>query len=235
MKKHIFYIIVSLLFSGCSGGSGDDDPSTTTTPEETNVAPTVPSLVYPTDNLLCIDNNLEFKWNASTDSNGDNISYTIEISKSNDFSSIEFTSSVNTTSKVVTLEKGIAYYWRVKSKDNKNASSSFSSVFNLYTEGEGVSNHLPFAPDLVSPSLNATEQAGSITLSWTASDTDGDNLSYNVYLDTNNAPNTLVSENQSESTFTTTVQSSSTYFWKIVVNDDKGGQTTGQVWSFKTN
>jgi hypothetical protein len=232
MRKYIY--IFSLIVFSCSGGS-DSDEVTNPTPTEVNVAPTIPSLVYPTNNLLCIDNVLEFKWNASTDENGDNISYTIEISKSNGFSSLEFTSSGSSLTKTFTLEKGIAYYWRVKAKDNKNASSTYSPVFSLYTEGIGVSNHLPFAPELISPSLGANEVPGSVSLSWSASDTDGDDLTFDVYFDTNNPPMVLVSENQVETTVDVTVSASIDYYWKIVVKDANYGQTIGQVWSFKTN
>ena len=178
---------------------------------------------------------MEFKWNLSTDENGDSISYTIEISESNEFSKIAFAASANANSKAFTLEKGVAYYWRVKAVDNKNSSSAFSSVFRLYTEGVGELNHLPYAPELVSPELNTEVNSGDLTLSWTANDVDVDDLTYDVYLDTNNTPTTLVSENQSGNTVTVTVVSSTSYFWKIVAKDDKGGSSIGQVWSFKTN
>jgi len=99
-----------------------------------------------------------------------------------------------------------------------------------------VSNHLPFAPQLVAPQLHAEIEGTSTTLSWTASDVDNDALTYDVYLDhTNTSPTTQVSSDQTETTYTATgLASNKTYSFKVVVKDDKGGATVGQVWSFIT-
>jgi hypothetical protein len=231
MKKYSYYIL-SLILCSCSSGSGDD---TSPPPDVTNVAPTIPTLVYPTNNLLCINNTLDFEWNASTDSNNDNITYTIQVSKDNQFAQIDFASTTLSTIHTFTLEIGIAYYWRVKATDSNNASSNFSSTYNLYTEGEGVSNYLPFSPELVSPLLNTIQQSGTINLEWIGSDTDNDPLTFDVYFGTENPPTTLVSENQNETNINVNTISASDYYWKVVVKDDKGGITIGQVWNFKTN
>lgn len=233
MKKLIYINILSLLICSCSGGSGGGDD--TTSPIETNLAPSIPTLVYPTNNLLCINNTLDFEWNASTDSNGDDITYNIQISKDNQFAQIDFTASTSSTIHTFTLQKGIAYYWRVKATDSRNASSNYSSTFNLYTEGEGVSNHLPFSPELVNPLLNAIEQSGSINLEWVGSDTDNDPLTFDVYFGTENPPTNLVAENQNESSLNVNTISATNYYWKIVVKDDNGGNTIGQIWNFRTN
>lgn len=229
----VIVIILVLLGSSCGGDSSGIEP--TPTPEPENVAPTTPTLKDPTNNLLCIDNVLDFQWNASTDSNGDAITYKIDVAKDNQFSDITHTTTTTSTSHSFTLEKGIAYYWRVKATDSKNESSNYSSTFNLYTEGEGVTNHLPFSPELVLPLINTVETQGTTTLEWKGSDTDGDPLTYDVYFDENTPPTTLVSENQSEQTMDVTTISAKNYYWKIVVKDDKGGQSIGQVWGFSTN
>ena len=218
---------MSLLLIACSG---DDNPST-----KKNTAPSAPVLIYPTNNLLCIDNSLEFKWDLSMDIDGDAVKYIIEVSKDNQFSTIIELATVSTTSKVFTLEKGIAYYWRVKATDSKNESSAYSATYSLYTEGNGVSNHLPFAPELVKPLLNSEEQSGIVTLEWIGSDTDNDSLTYDVYFGETNNPTAIISENQSQSSYDVSVIASSTYYWKVVVKDNKGGQSLGQVWYFKTN
>jgi len=236
MKKRYLYvlIIVGLAFS-CSSG-GDDGPGPDPDPVN-NTAPTVPSQVYPLSNTLCIDNNVVFEWNASTDAEGNSISYSIEVSENNSFSPVSQSRSVNaSTSTIITLDKGKSYYWRIKAKDSNSAESEFSSVSHFLTEGEGVSNHLPFAPVLVAPVLNAAIDGTSTTLSWTASDFDNDALTFDVYLDTNNNPAAMVSENQSATTFEATgLTAATTYYFKVVVKDENGGVTIGQVWSFSTN
>lgn len=231
MKAYFLKYIVSslgIIIMSCSSGEGPEPQ------EPQNNAPTVPSLVYPTNNLLCIDNTLEFEWNAATDSNGDAIKYEIHVSKDNQFSQIAHIITTSLTKHTVTLEKGLAYYWRVKAIDSKNAASNFTSIFNLYTESEGITNHLPFAPELVKPTSGNTVEGSEVTLEWTGSDTDNDPLTYDVYFDTVNPPTTKVGDNQSETTKTQSIATNTTYYWKIIVKDDKSAETIGQVWNFKS-
>ncbi|HSQ46767.1 MAG TPA: hypothetical protein VLM44_07605, partial [Lutibacter sp.] len=190
----------------------------------------------PANNSLCTDNVLNFQWNASTDSQGDAITYQIEVSKNTQFSQIAHTQTSTTTSKSITLEKGIAYYWRVKATDSKSAASNYSATYTLYTEGVGITNHLPFSPVLVSPALNSVQTAATVNLQWTASDVDAsDALTYDVYFGTVHPPTAIVSSNQSANSSNRTVTASTKYYWKVVVKDGKGGQTVGQVWSFTTD
>ena len=161
MKNILKIIIPSLVIISCGGGdSGDSTP---------NAAPTVPSLVSPTNQSLCINNALTFNWNKSTDSQSDDITYQIQIATDNQFAQIVNTSNTSNTSFTITLDKGKAYYWRVKATDSKNASSEFSSVNSLYTEATATSNHLPFMPQLVKPSLEASV-ATTVDLEWSASE-----------------------------------------------------------------
>ena len=200
-----------------------------------NKAPSVPIQSAPTNNLLCIDNAVQFQWNASTDPDGDVVSYEMQVATDNQFTQNVQTIASTGTSTSVTLDKGVAYYWRIKAKDSKNASSSYSSTYSFYTEGEGESNHLPFLPSIVAPTLNSTLQETSINLKWTAGDVDNDLLNYDVFFDTVNPPTTKVAENQLETNYEVDLTASQSYYWKVVVKDDKGGQTTGQIWNFKTD
>jgi hypothetical protein len=231
MRKLIYTIAIGILLS--CGGSGTDEP--TPPPVIENKAPLVPTLIYPSVDLLCIENAINFQWNASTDPDGDTVSYQIQIAKDNSFTQIVQSIANTTTTRDISLEKGVAYYWRVSAKDSKNKSSDYSTVNSFYTEGEGVSNYLPFSPEIISPSLNAVVQETSATLEWSASDVDNDPLTYDVYFGTDNPPTSKVSTDQTVNNFTVNVNSASDYFWKVVVKDDKGGQTIGQVWNFKTD
>lgn len=230
MKKYIFTIVLSTLLWSC-GGSGGDSPE----PEPVNNAPNVPTLLYPSANLLCIDNTVEFKWNTATDPDGDTVSYQLQIATDNQFTQIVQSISNSSTIKIFSLEKGVAYYWRVSAKDSKGLSSSYSTVNSFYTEGDGVSNYLPFSPEIVAPTLNATVAGTSAILEWNASDVDNDPLTFDVYFGTAKTPTTIVATNQTATTFNVDVASETTYYWKVVVKDDKGGETIGQVWNFKTD
>ncbi|WP_035646304.1 hypothetical protein [Flavobacterium sp. ASV13] len=231
MKNFIYLSIISLVFISCGGGS--DDP---VTPPITNTAPSVPTLVGPVDNKLCLDNTVSFQWNRATDTENDVITYQIQVAKDNAFSQIEktFDGADNMVSFV--LSKNTAYYWRIKATDGKGLASTYSSVFKFYTAGDAVVNHLPFAPELVAPVLNSALNAGTVSLKWNASDVDtADALTYDVYFGTVNPPTAKIAENKSEKTFDTTIESGKQYFWKVVVKDNKGGETIGQVWKFKAN
>lgn len=213
--------------------SGNDDTLKTVK----NTAPTVPTLVGPINNKLCIDNTVSFEWNASTDAQKDPITYQLEIATDNQFTQIVKTAESSLAVQTATLSKGIAYYWRVKATDSNNASSNYSSTYSFYTEAVAVTNHLPFMPQLVLPEFDATISGTTAALSWTASDVDtNDALTYDVYLGTVNQPTTKVGNNITTTSLNTSALLPATiYYWKVVVKDNKGGETIGQIWSFKTN
>ncbi len=232
MKKIIYSFVVAILTVSCGGGGDDSNP----TPEPVNAAPSKPTLSVPTNNLLCIDNSVAFQWNASVDPEGNTISYQIQIATDNQFSQIAETITGAVTNQTFLLEKGKAYYWRVKAIDSNNKASDFSATFEFYTEGVGVSNHLPFTASIVSPQLNAEVQAATTVLEWNASDVDAsDVLTYDVYVGTVNPPVNKVATDLSAKTFLQDITAATHYYWRVDVKDNKGGVTKGQVWNFKTN
>lgn len=232
MKKLLLIGVLAFVFNACGGSDdGGGDPP----PPPVNNPPPTPAMVYPGNNELCIDNAVTFSWNAVTDPNGDAVTYKFDVALDQGFSSIQHSISSASTSHTLSLEKGVAYYWRILARDSKGAESAYATAHQFYTEGEGDSNHLPFAPILVAPALNSVVTDASVSLSWTASDVDGDPLTFDVYFESGNTPTQKVAENISENSYTVSVSGSSNYSWKVVVKDDKGGQTIGQVWNFKTD
>jgi hypothetical protein len=234
MKNLIYLSIVGLLFISCSGGG--DDPAPTPTPVVTNKAPSTPTLVTPIDNKLCVDNTVAFQWNPSTDVNNDPITYQIQVAKDNTFGQIVKTAETSNAAQTIALEKNTAYYWRIKATDSKGLSSDYSATYKFYTSGDAVVNHLPFSPELVEPALNTVLNTTTAALKWNATDVDAtDVLSYDVYFGTVNPPTSKITENTATKTLDVTLESAKEYFWKVVVKDNKGGETVGQVWKFKTN
>lgn len=232
MKNFIYLSIIGFLFAACGGGGGDDSEPT----PEANVAPTVPALVLPADNKLCVDNTVSFQWKLSTDANKDLITYQIQVAKDNTFTQITKTNEVTGDNSSISLDKNTAYYWRVKATDSKGLSSAYSPTYKLYTTGEAVVNHLPFSPELVQPAINSVSNGTTASLKWKATDVDAtDVLTYDVYFGKTNPPTAKVSENTSATSFDVALEPATQYFWKIVVKDNKGGETVGQVWKFKTN
>lgn len=230
MKNYLYLPLICLLLAACGGGDDPDSPSV-------NTAPTLPVLRAPADNKLCLDNNVQFQWNGSTDEQKDLITYQIQIAKDNAFSQIVQTLEKNDFSTdFLSLEKNTAYYWRVKATDNKGLSSAYTATFKFYTSGEAVVNHVPFSPTLVKPLLNSSLTDAKVDLTWAASDVDTkDVLSYDVYFGTANPPTEKIGNNISALTLNVSVEPTKQYFWKVVVKDNKGGEAIGQVWKFKTN
>ncbi len=222
MKTYIYIAIATILFVSC----GEDTVS--------NQAPTIPNLTYPTDNLVCLDTQINLRWSDALDENGDAISYDLEVAKDPEFTQIVHQYSGPGTLQTVVLEKEIAYYWRVQATDGQD-SSNYSPVFKFYTEGSAVQNHLPFAPVALNPALGATVESGAVLLQWSGSDPDTeDTLSYDVYFGTAENPSTKIEENASGTSKTVNTVSSERYFWKVVAKDDHGGETVGQIWTFQT-
>ena len=233
MKKFLYIAGIGIVLWSCGGGGGDM-PSP---PPAANKVPTTPTLVAPINGKLCIDNSVSFQWNTATDPDGDIITYQIQVARDNLFTQIAHSLNESSTTKTISLEKGIAYYWRVKATDSKSLSSSYSTVFNFYTEGTGETNHIPFSPELVKPSLNSIVQITTVTLEWNANDVDAtDVLTFDVFFGTVNPPTTKIGNNQTAKTLNVeNLVSSTNYYWKVLVRDGKGGETIGQVWNFKTD
>lgn len=234
MKKHIVLSILSIgFFISCGGSSGEKDiPTPDPTP---NTNPTTPLAIYPANNDLCINNTISFNWKAATDPENDAIKYSIQIATDNGFVNVpHHFKNITQTTKTVSLEKGKAYYWHVKATDSNKGESTYSNTHQFYTEGEAESNNAPFAPVLIAPATNAIITTNSTNLQWSCSDTDTDILTYTIYFGSTNPP-VAMEQNYSTKSYTITLNSSTTYFWKIDAKDSKGAITKGHVWTFKTD
>lgn len=226
-------LTISFAFILLSCGGGGDTPAP---PPAENKAPTIPSLVYPSNNLLCINNTIDFSWNGSTDPEGDNITYEIMIAKDAQFTQGVQTNNTASLSKTISLDKGVAYYWKIRAVDSKNKGSEYTASWGFYTEGVGVVNYLPFAAGVVKPNINSTVAGTSIDLEWTASDLNsGDILTYDLYFGTSSTPPLLISNHTIKTYTVSSLLGNTTYYWRIDVKDNKGGKSTGQIWSFKTS
>jgi hypothetical protein len=224
--KNILIITVLVFFSFLN---------TQCSKKDKNQAPSVVNLMYPAQNLLCIDTTITFEWSAATDPENDVLEYNIIIATDRDMTNVIENKMTTSLQLTVTLEKKTAYYWKVDALDVDNNQGTESEIFAFYTKGEGVLNYAPFTSELVSPENNGQVNATSVSLTWEAADTNaGDTLTYELYFG-ENASLTLIDEALIVKSQTVLIESGNTYSWKVNVKDQDGAKSIGQIWSFTVN
>ncbi len=164
-------------------------------------------------------------WNASTGAT----TYRVQVSSSSSFTSfvVDDSTLTGTSRQVSGLSYISTYYWRVNAK-NSSGTSDWSTAWSFTTLIPP-----PGAFTLLSPANGATGQATSGTLSWQAST---NATAYDVYLDGNNPPTTVVSSNQTATSYSYAGLSNSTaYYWRVVAKNSTGTTSaTSSPWSFVT-
>jgi len=236
MNFKLYTALMSVVFiaASCSSSSsgGDDSPP----PPPPNSAPSsVSQLVFPSSDLLCIDNTVAFQWGAATDVDGDAITYKLVIATNRPLTEIVEQRTVSQTTVTISLQVGTAYYWRVTAMDDQGAESTPSNTFAFYTEGDAVSNYAPFTAALNAPDNEGTITAGTVNLSWTGGDANpADSLTYDLYFGETMDP-ILLREEMTEENFDVTASAGTTYYWRVDTIDDQGAKTIGQIWTFSTN
>lgn len=230
MKKEIKLLLALFsitLFASCGGSDGPPP----------NTAPTqVSQVVFPTADLLCTDNTINFEWTASTDSDDDDtISYRIVIATDRDLTNVVEDRIVNTNSVTITLQQGVAYYWNITAIDSEANEAEPSATLAFFTSGPGITNYAPFTAALNSPSNQSSVSAGAVNLSWTGGDTDTDDtLIYDLYFGLQEDP-PLLESGLSAQNSNVSITSGNTYYWRVDTIDDSGVKTIGQIWSFTVN
>lgn len=203
------------------------------TPE--NQAPSAVQLIYPTTNLLCIDNTIVFDWSDAIDPESDEIEYNIMIATDRAITNIIENRTISESQLSITLNKNQSYYWKVDALDVNNNLGTASETFAFLTKGEGVINYAPFTSELLTPTNNGQVNAGSVSLTWDAADTNtGDTLTYEVYFGENSTLN-LQDDTLTNKSYSVSVESGKSYSWKVNVVDQNGAKSIGQIWSFTVN
>ncbi|MCX6010195.1 MAG: Ig-like domain-containing protein, partial [Chloroflexi bacterium] len=114
--------------------------------------------------------------------------------------------------------------------ENNQREDSSDSTFTVIS-----ANNLPNMPSSPFPEDEELNASVNVNLSWISGDPDmGDNVTYDVYFDTNSDPSLVISN------YTGTIYEPGSlyyqrfYFWKIVANDSHGLSISSPVWSFLT-
>lgn len=231
--NQILFLLLSFLFITCS--SSDDENNQT--PQQQNSAPWAFDLTTVANEATAIVLLPSFSWEESVDADGDAVNYDFYLdTNSNPTTKLasDLTSESYTIASSLLYEN--VYYWKVVAKDTEGATTT-STIYSFTTVAEAI-NAAQEGFDLLMPTNQATEADLLPTLTWqTAEDPEGDVVTYNLYLDTNTDPETLLEEDLSETSYTLTnaLENNTTYYWKVVATDEQGNATESVTFSFTTS
>lgn len=216
--------IVVLLLSACGGPGGGPLPGG-------NQPPSQPSNPTPTNAATNVSTAPTLSWSC-TDPDGDALTYDVYLD-TNSTPTTLLTQNSTSTSYTITqaLNYNTTYYWKVVAKDGKGGVTA-GPVWSFTTMSKP--NQPPSQPSNPNPADGATNVSTTPTLSWTCTDPDGDTLTYDIYFGTSSTPPLVASNHTSSSYNPGTLQYNTTYYWKVVAKDGKGGETAGPIWSFTT-
>jgi hypothetical protein len=92
----------------------------------------------------------------------------------------------------------------------------------------------PNEPKDPNPANGSVNVSITTQLSWVGGDPDGNNVTYTVFFG-NATPPVMVSENQTNTTYTPgTLNYNTKYFWQILAWDNQSASTLGDIWEFTT-
>lgn len=111
----------------------------------------------------------------------------------------------------------------------------FLMLLAIFTGCQSNINVPPSKPELIKPEINSEIRSVNPVLNWSCKDPNGDRLTYDVYF----GKSALLTEPSLRdhilcSFSPDTLDYDTRYYWKIVAKDGKGGESRGEVWSFKT-
>jgi len=194
-----------------------------------NEAPKAPSNPSPTNDSFNQPLALSLSWDCD-DSDGDSITYDVYFGTGTNPSTKVSSNQTDNKLNRSNLSRGTTYYWKVVAKDSKGATTE-GPIWRFTT----ISNEAPKAPSNPSPTNDSFNQPLALSLSWDCDDSDGDSITYDVYFGTGTNPSTKVSSNQTDNKLNrSNLSRGTTYYWKVVAKDSKGGTTESPVWKFTT-
>jgi hypothetical protein len=94
-------------------------------------------------------------------------------------------------------------------------------------------NSNPNVPALTAPANNAVAVSNAVALTWTCTDPEEDELTFDMYFGTSATPGP-VATGLTDHTYSPTLAPLTAYYWKIVAHDPYGGKSESAVYKFTT-
>lgn len=222
-------MLIGILFSCGGDGDNDPDPITVTPPDAA-------TLVFPEADSECLEgtivsdteSNVTFLWTASDHTD----SYTVNLTNLDANSSQSYNASTNELE--ITLLRGAPYAWTVTSKADDTDETAESDQWKFYNAGPAIENYAPFPAAAIYPTVGSSIASGTVTLRWEGSDVDDDIASYDLIIDENTLPSTVLGNTTTESIDFNAV-SGSVYYWKVITYDTAGNTSNSEIFQFKVN
>ena len=221
MRYIIVLLLIVIFILSCEDGS--------TTPD--NAAPDEPCNPHPADNSIDIFRNAWLEWSCS-DEDDDALTYDIYFGATASPELI-FSNLSNRTFDQGLMEANSEYFWQIAVFDGEM--EVFSPVWK-FTTGSQVENHPPLPPHHPMPSDEAVDISIATGLCWQAADSEGDTLSFDVYLSLDPDPGSEnpIAENLLHPDFyPELLEYETTYYWQVIA-DDGEFRVASEVWSFET-
>jgi hypothetical protein len=234
MKRSVVILLLLILFS-CGkhstdnpnpGGSGGNNPP----------APAQVTLSAPSQNSTCnsgvsvsdTQSSVTFSWDASANTD----SYELDIR--NLLDNTLTTQATSQTQSAVTLLKGTPYSWYVVSKSSKTTATTQSDIWKFYNSGPGMTLYAPFPADLLSPAFGQQlPSSTTVNLTWYGDSVYRGPLTYDVYFGTSTAFSSAYKSGVTTAFLNNVpVQSGTTYYWKVITNDNNGNSSDSGVSQF---
>jgi uncharacterized protein (TIGR02145 family) len=200
----------------------------TTQANSSNRAPSVPALLQPAhqNNTVAI-NSASLQWAASTDADGDAISYDVYLSRPQTPMQPLAKGLTTTSFTLGNLLNGVTYQWKIVANDGHGGITS--SAVQTFT----ALNRPPTTPVLWSPVNGAVGQPTNPTVTWKpCTDPDGDRVSYRIMWGL--SPTSMIGIDliqQNMYTHTTTINNT-TFYWQVIATDGKGGEAASEIRSY---
>ncbi len=189
-----------------------------------NNPPGDPTAVYPANGAAGIETRPQLRWGA-TEPDSDAMTFDVFLGTTAPLPCIA--SGVAYTYLLVpaVLKNNTNYSWQVVAKDAEGLTNTNPSVWTFTTTVQA--NGAPLAPTLNTPANAAANVATQPTLSWTATDPDGDALTYDVFLGLNSTLSTALVTGLTTPTYVpAALDAGQTYYWKVRASDGTASATS---------
>lgn len=232
------FLLYFTVFLTILGSCKKDDDGPAPEPELEKFSLPTPSLSLPEDDKICengtsvseTESKVTFTWNLVADAE----SYDLSV-KDLEGGQIRKVTGVKGIRAEMTLKKGIPYSWNITARSAKAEKPVTGEDWQFYLAAAGTANYAPFPAEHMAPDngKTVTSKDGEVELKWSGSDTDGDTLTYTLYLDTldGKRPPAETLKNLETDHISVKVQTGTTYFWRVKTSDGTNSSFS-QVASF---